>query len=70
MTSPPKQITVHCPRCDERFEDSYRPSINLGLGEKWSDEEIYDATTATCPTCGFVIPLALVVADDVWTTAA
>lgn len=29
-----------------------RASINLSLGEEWTDEEIEQATTIGCPACG------------------
>ena len=52
MTSPAQPIEVECPRCGERYTDYYRPSINLSLGETWTDEELEEATSATCPACG------------------
>jgi hypothetical protein len=33
-------------------EDWYRPSIKIGLGEDWTEDEIAEATTVTCPKCG------------------
>jgi hypothetical protein len=47
---------------------AHRPSINLTLGEEWTAREFEEASTATCPGCGFVVELdTLVVAwDDVW----
>jgi len=29
-----------------------RDSINLSLGVEWTDEEIEEATSVTCPACG------------------
>jgi hypothetical protein len=55
MTSPPRTITVECLRCGERYTDFHRPSINLSLGEEWTDEELREASMATCPACGFVV---------------
>lgn len=67
MTSPTRRIEVECPACGTRYEDDWRPSINLGLGEEWTPEEIEEATSATCPECGRRVALdALVVDGDVW----
>ena len=67
MTSPPRPITVQCPRCGHRFEDWYRASINLDLDD-FDDDYVREATSATCPTCALVIDLgAIVVQGDVWT---
>ncbi len=52
MTSPVEEIGVTCPRCGHRWETYWRASINLTLGEEWTEEEIKAATTATCPECG------------------
>ncbi len=57
MTSPAEKVEVACPACGARFSTWYRPSINLGLGEEWSPEELEEATTATCPECGHREPL-------------
>lgn len=38
MTSPVERITVRCPACGEVYEDWFRASINLGLGEDFDDE--------------------------------
>ena len=66
---PPEQTTVACPRCGERFAAWHRPSVNLGI-ERWSEEELRGATTATCPRCATVIDLdARVVDGDNWTLA-
>ena len=53
MTSPPEVIKVHCPECATIFTDSIRGSINLSLGEEWTDEEIDEATSVTCPNCQY-----------------
>ena len=68
MTSPPRQITITCPRCGTSFEDWCRPSINLALGEKFSDEYLREATVKTCPHCKAEIHLdTLIVGEDgVW----
>lgn len=68
MTSPPRPVTVRCPRCSTVFETFYRASINLSLGEEWSEEEIEEASTAKCPMCATVTALdAIVVEGDAWT---
>ena len=51
MTSPIEEIEVHCPECSTIFTDTIRASINLSLGEEWTDEEIHEATSVTCPNC-------------------
>jgi DNA-directed RNA polymerase subunit RPC12/RpoP len=51
MTSPPREVEVQCPNCGTRFSDWVRDSINLTLGEEWSEEEIIEATTFRCPKC-------------------
>ena len=53
MTSPIEEIEVRCPECSAIFKDSVRWSINLSLGEDWTDEEIDEATTVTCPNCKY-----------------
>jgi DNA-directed RNA polymerase subunit RPC12/RpoP len=45
-------VTVRCPACSAVFKAWHRASINLSLGEQWTDEEIEEATSAGCPTCG------------------
>jgi hypothetical protein len=52
MTSPPARVEGACPSCGARVEGWYRPSINLGLGESWTEEEIEEATTLRCDGCG------------------
>lgn len=70
MTSPQQQITVECPGCGEWYRDFYRPSVNLGLGEEWTAEQLREATTATCPRCGNVVELDTLVVDaDTWTSS-
>jgi hypothetical protein len=54
-------ITVTCPACGEEFATSYRPSINLGLGETWTEQELDDASSATCTRCGHRAPLGTLV---------
>lgn len=52
MTSPVEEMEVACPRCGHRWQTYWRASINLTLGEEWTDEAIEAATTAMCPECG------------------
>jgi len=35
------------------FSDWIRDSINLSLGEEWTDEEIEEATSVKRPECGW-----------------
>lgn len=67
MTSPPEQIRVRCPGCGTVFEDWWRPSINLRL-DRFDQEYMRQATTATCPECGTVTDLGVLVVreDGVW----
>ena len=52
MTSPPRRVQVECPNCRTSSSDFIRDSINLSLGETWTDEEIDEATPTTCPQGG------------------
>lgn len=63
MTSPPQRITVDCPECRELYEAWWRPSINLSLGEAWTDEEMAEAATARCPSCRHVVELEALIVD-------
>jgi phage FluMu protein Com len=53
MTSPSEEIEVQCPKCSTIYKDTIRASINLSLGEEWTDEEIDEATSVTCPNCKY-----------------
>lgn len=53
MTSPIHRIRVECPACGHSFVDWWRPSMNFGL-ESFTDEYVRQASTATCPQCGYV----------------
>ena len=55
MTSPAEQIEVLCPQCGKLYKGWYRPSINMSLGEEWSDEDLDKATSTTCPHCHFKV---------------
>lgn len=53
-----------CPKCDTKYEDWCRPSINLGMDD-FDDEYMMKATTATCPTCDHRVQLdTLIVGPD------
>ena len=51
MTSPPIEIEVKCPACGERFVTWHRDSVNLSLGEKWTQEELDELQFVNCPKC-------------------
>jgi endogenous inhibitor of DNA gyrase (YacG/DUF329 family) len=61
MTSPVEEIEVQCPRCNKTYRDWYRGSFNPDLGETWSEEYMRQATTATCPDCGHVVELGILI---------
>ena len=59
-------MTVECPKCETRYEDWHRASINLDLDD-FDEEYLVRASTAICPKCGQVVELkTLVVEGDVW----
>ena len=64
MTSPAVRIDLTCPQCEHEYEAWYRPSINLTLGEEWSNERIEQAWSATCPECGFRVGLDTLIVED------
>lgn len=67
MTSPPRPITVECPKCGARYEDWHRASINLDL-DNFDEEYLRAASTATCPNCGHIVELlTLTVTGNIWT---
>lgn len=68
MTSPITPIFVWCPNCMAEFMDFYRPSINLSLGEEWTEEELEQASSVQCPTCGLRqgVGTLIVNKDGVW----
>jgi predicted RNase H-like nuclease len=67
MTAPPRSIVVKCPECGHIYQDWYRSSINLTL-EPFDEEYLEQATTSTCPKCGYKVRHeVLIVRDDgVW----
>lgn len=62
VTSPATTVEVRC-ECGHTFTTTYRPSINLTLGEEWTEERIRSATTAACPRCGAVIELGSLIVE-------
>jgi len=65
VTSPPRSITVECPKCGARYQDWHRASMNLDLDD-FDEEYLREASTATCPSCGQVVELdTLIVEGDV-----
>jgi len=52
MTTPAYEVIVECPNCGTEFHDWIRNSINLSLGETWTDDDIEEAFSVTCPECG------------------
>ena len=61
MTSPARDVVVRCPRvgCGTIYSTWHRASINLTLGEEFSDEYLHDAMTGTCPRCRYVVDLGM-----------
>jgi hypothetical protein len=57
---------VRCPKCGTEYDDWTRASINLDLDD-FDEEYLREASTATCPSCAYVVELErLVVENDVW----
>ncbi len=67
ITSPSEIIVVECPNCSERYTDCYRPSINLMI-EDFDDSYLDEAASATCPACGQVAELDVLIvgSDGTW----
>lgn len=64
MTMPVEMIRVRCPRCGFEWPDWFRPSINLGLGERFSKRYLREATSAVCPNCRKFIDLGSLIVDE------
>ena len=63
MSSPARTIEIHCKGCGASYSSlSYRPAINLTT-EDWTQEEIRESTTATCPECGLEVQLTALLVD-------
>jgi endogenous inhibitor of DNA gyrase (YacG/DUF329 family) len=69
MTSPPEDIIVKCPNCNNVYKDWHRASFNLGL-EDFDEEYMDEATSSTCPNCKFKVKheVLIVRKDGVWET--
>ena len=66
MTSPPRPITVECPKCARRYQSDHRASMNLDL-DNFDEDYLRRASTATCPDWGHVVELdTLVIEQNVW----
>lgn len=64
MTSPIETVEIECPRCGTIYRDWYRASINLRLSPDLGDPEyLRQASTATCPDCGFEVAFETLLAD-------
>jgi hypothetical protein len=68
MTSPCTHITICCPTCCYEFQTWWRASINLTLGEEFSDEYLTELSSKMCPRCGQKISLDVLTVgkDNVW----
>lgn len=66
MTSPPQRVRVTCPECGREYEDWWRPSINLALGEHFDEEYLEAARSATCPGCGHRVYFDQLVVTEDW----
>ena len=62
MTIPPEEIEVKCPECSRKYRAWCRPSINLGLDD-FDQEYIREASSATCPHCGYKVDLSVPIVD-------
>ena len=63
MTSPVEEVTVSCPECGLRYQDWWRPSVNLDLDD--FDQEYLDkCSSAVCPNCGHKVHFENLVVED------
>jgi DNA-directed RNA polymerase subunit RPC12/RpoP len=51
MTSPVVDFEIKCPNCEEKFTTWHRTSVNLSIGEKWTNEQLYELMFVNCPGC-------------------
>ncbi|MBC8327647.1 MAG: hypothetical protein H8E31_02765 [Planctomycetes bacterium] len=67
MTSPVREIEIRCPDCNSYYQDWFRPSVNLNLDD-FDDDYLEEASTSTCPRCGFRVDHAMLVVNrsGVW----
>jgi predicted RNA-binding Zn-ribbon protein involved in translation (DUF1610 family) len=64
VTSPVEIVVIDCPGCGERYEDWWRPSINLGI-DAFDEDYLREASTGTCPRCGLVVDIGSVLVVEV-----
>jgi hypothetical protein len=57
-------VEVICPACGDEYDAWYRSSINLSLGDEWTEEQIRKATTARCPQCGIEVALGALIIES------
>jgi len=62
MTSPPREISIKCPKCATTYKTWWRASMNLSLDD-FDDDYIEKMSTGTCPECGFKVRLETLVVD-------
>ena len=62
MTSPVERVRVVCPSCGVEFDDWFRPSVNTGI-EPVDETYLRAASTATCPRCGHVVELDVLIVE-------
>jgi len=56
MTTPPEEVIIRCTTCGHRSSKFIRRSINISLGDKFTRDEIDDATIFECPMCQSKMP--------------
>jgi hypothetical protein len=64
MTSPIAPVIIACPMCATRFTHYTRASVNMTLGETFSEEDLRSWSTAVCPTCEHTVDLDMLVVDS------
>lgn len=62
MTSPVEEIEIRCPLCNRFYRDWWQPSMNLAL-DNFDEDYIREASTVTCPNCGYKIDLSVLIVD-------
>ena len=62
MTSPPKPINVVCPNCGLKYQDWWRPSVNLQL-DNFDEEYLDQCRSAVCPCCNFKVYFENLIVD-------
>ena len=64
MTAPSEPIKVECPSCGERYQAWHAASIDLSLGEEFSEEGLHSVTHRRCPYCGHEVELTMLLIDQ------